>query len=124
MGSIIRDSGLGIRDSGFASDGQQTNPESQIANPDGVRVFIYDNYPAGIGFSAPLYQMHGELLANTRKLIAECPCENGCPGCVGPIGNTGPFAKLAALRILDLLLACTEDTKDTKELHGAEVQPF
>ena len=47
---------------------------------------------------------HAELLAATQRLIAECPCENGCPGCVGPIGNTGPLAKTAALRILDLLL--------------------
>ena len=68
------------------------------------RVFIYDNYPGGIGFSAPLYRMHDELLEATRRLITECPCEHGCPGCVGPIGNTGPLAKMAALRILDLLL--------------------
>jgi DEAD/DEAH box helicase domain-containing protein len=65
---------------------------------------VYDNYPGGIGFSAPLFGMHDELLANTHRLIAECPCESGCPGCVGPIGNTGPLAKSAALRILDLLL--------------------
>ena len=45
-----------------------------------------------------------ELLEATRRLIAECECENGCPGCVGPVGNTGPLAKAAALRILDLLL--------------------
>ena len=68
------------------------------------RIFIYDNYPGGIGFSAPLFRVHHELLAATQRLIAECPCENGCPGCVGPIGNTGPLAKTAALRILDLLL--------------------
>ncbi|MFN7984891.1 MAG: DEAD/DEAH box helicase [Vicinamibacterales bacterium] len=68
------------------------------------RIFIYDNYPGGIGFSAPLYRMHEELLTATQKLIAECPCESGCPGCVGPVGNTGPLAKTAALRILDLLL--------------------
>ena len=69
------------------------------------RIFIYDNYPGGIGFSAPLHRMHDELLVATHRLIAECPCESGCPGCVGPIGNTGPLAKTAALRILDLLLA-------------------
>jgi DEAD/DEAH box helicase domain-containing protein len=69
-----------------------------------ARIFIYDNYPAGIGFSQPLHRMHDNLLGETRRLIAECPCENGCPGCVGPIGNTGPLAKTAALRILDLLL--------------------
>ena len=48
--------------------------------------------------------MHHELLTGTRRLIAECGCENGCPGCVGPMGNTGPLAKAAALRILDLVL--------------------
>jgi len=69
------------------------------------RIFIYDNYPGGIGFSAPLFRMHEELLTATERLIAECPCESGCPGCVGPIGNTGPLAKTAALRILGLLLA-------------------
>jgi DEAD/DEAH box helicase domain-containing protein len=68
------------------------------------RIFIYDNYPGGIGFSQPLFRMHGELLETTRRLIAECECANGCPGCVGPVGNTGPLAKTAALRILDLLL--------------------
>ncbi len=69
------------------------------------RIFIYDNYPGGIGFSAPLFRMHEELLTATERLISECPCEHGCPGCVGPIGNTGPLAKTAALRILSLLLA-------------------
>jgi DEAD/DEAH box helicase domain-containing protein len=49
--------------------------------------------------------MHQELLTGARHLIAQCECENGCPGCVGPVGNTGPLAKAAALRILDLLLA-------------------
>jgi len=68
------------------------------------RIFVYDNYPGGIGFSAPLYEMHDELLASTRRLIAECPCEIGCPGCVGPVGSTGALAKTAALRILDLLV--------------------
>ena len=50
--------------------------------------------------------MHGELLGGTRRLIAECECENGCPGLRrARSGNTGPLAKAAALRILDLLLA-------------------
>jgi DEAD/DEAH box helicase domain-containing protein len=96
-------------------------------------IFVYDNYPGGIGFSAPLYDVHHELLAGTRRLIAECPCENGCPGCVGPIGNTGPLAKSAALRILQLLLADTKDTEltegteeigDRDRAAGEEVVPF
>jgi DEAD/DEAH box helicase domain-containing protein len=68
------------------------------------RIFIYDNYPGGIGFSEPLYRMHDELVAGTHRLISECECENGCPACVGPVGNTGPLAKIAALRILGLLM--------------------
>jgi len=86
--------------------------------PFSPRIFVYDNYPGGIGFSVPLYEMHDELLAKTRQLITDCECENGCPGCVGPVGNTGPLAKAAALRILDLLgqtkISTTEDTADTE----------
>jgi DEAD/DEAH box helicase domain-containing protein len=91
-------SGLGTRDSGLA------NPESRTPNPDDVQVFVYDNYPGGIGFSAPMFQMHDELLAKTRQLIAECDCEHGCPGCVGPLGDIGPMAKPAATRMLDQLI--------------------
>jgi DEAD/DEAH box helicase domain-containing protein len=67
-------------------------------------IFIYDNYPGGIGFSQPLYGMHQQLLEQTRELISTCPCESGCPSCVGPQGQTGPFAKAVASRILDMLL--------------------
>ena len=84
-----------------------------------VRVFVYDNYPGGIGFSKPLFEMHGELLDATRKLIAECECDNGCPGCVGPIGNTGPHAKAVALRILDMMAQATDATRGSA-LRGAE----
>jgi DEAD/DEAH box helicase domain-containing protein len=68
------------------------------------RIFVYDNYPGGIGFSEPLFRMHADLLARTRELIAGCECAHGCPTCVGPVGNTGPLAKLVALRILDLIV--------------------
>jgi DEAD/DEAH box helicase domain-containing protein len=65
---------------------------------------MYDAYPGGIGFSAPLFGMHAELLTRTRDLVAACPCDNGCPSCVGPVGETGPLAKTVALRLLDHLL--------------------
>jgi ATP-dependent helicase YprA (DUF1998 family) len=68
-------------------------------------IFIYDNYPGGIGFSRPLFEMHAPLLERTRELVVGCPCESGCPSCVGPEGNTGPHAKEVALRILDELLS-------------------
>jgi DEAD/DEAH box helicase domain-containing protein len=71
--------------------------------PDEPRIFIYDNYPGGIGFSQPLFGMQADLLARTRALIERCECDHGCPTCVGPVGDTGPLAKTVALRILDLL---------------------
>ena len=77
-------------------------PEALAAEPN---VFIYDNYPGGIGFSRPLFDMHDLLLERTRDLIDGCPCQSGCPSCVGPEGNTGPFAKSVASRILAALLS-------------------
>jgi DEAD/DEAH box helicase domain-containing protein len=77
-------------------------PEALAVEP---KVFVYDNYPGGIGFSRPLYDVHALLLERTRDLIAGCPCESGCPSCVGPEGNTGPHAKRVASMILDRLLA-------------------
>ena len=71
---------------------------------DEPRIFLYDSYPGGIGFSEPLYRMHDELLAKTRELIAGCTCERGCPTCVGPIGDGSSLAKAVALRMLDLLI--------------------
>jgi DEAD/DEAH box helicase domain-containing protein len=78
-----------------------------VALPEEPRIFIYDNYPGGIGFSAPLFGMHAELVARTRELIAGCECEHGCPTCVGPVGDVGPMGKTVALRILNLLQADT-----------------
>ncbi len=75
------------------------------AKADTPRIFLYDAYPGGIGFSAPLWGMQTDLLSKTSALIAGCDCESGCPMCVGPIGETGPLAKTVALRILEHLLA-------------------
>jgi DEAD/DEAH box helicase domain-containing protein len=66
-------------------------------------IFLYDNFPGGIGFSEPLFGMHEALIARTRELIAECPCQSGCPSCVGPEGATGPLAKAAASHLLGQL---------------------
>ena len=114
-------------DIGLSIDGGSLERSSRTGGRGGVpealalepNIFIYDNYPGGIGFSAPLYEMHRELLTGTRRLVAECPCENGCPGCVGPVGDTGPMAKAAALRILDLVL---EDA--STDSSAMEVQAF
>ena len=69
-------------------------------------LFLYDNYPGGIGLSVPLYDLRDEVIAGARALVSACECRFGCPACVGPIlatdeaGNRSP--KIAALRVLDL----------------------
>jgi DEAD/DEAH box helicase domain-containing protein len=81
--------------------GAAARPADIAAEP---HVFIYDNYPGGIGFSRPLFDMHLLLLERTRELIDGCPCASGCPSCVGPEGNTGPHAKEVASTILRQVL--------------------
>ncbi len=66
-------------------------------------LYLYDNYPGGVGQSAPLYEMTVALLKDTAELLARCPCGDGCPSCVGPVGEVGERGKFAAMRLLDAL---------------------
>jgi len=68
-------------------------------------LYLFDAYPGGIGFSEPLFRAHALLISQTRELITNCTCEQGCPSCVGPAGDLAPRAKEAALAILDRLCA-------------------
>ena len=68
-------------------------------------VFVYDNYPGGIGLSEPLYRLHGRLLSESQRLIAACPCREGCPSCVGPVGEVGSRGKAVALALLEAVMA-------------------
>ncbi len=95
LGLSIDTDGLGP---GAREGGAATDP----------RIFLYDNYPGGIGFSQPLFTLHDRLLADTRRLIADCGCEIGCPSCVGPIGDVGPRAKELALALATRLGAAAE----------------
>jgi DEAD/DEAH box helicase domain-containing protein len=106
-------------DIGLSVDGVSLGGASRVggvdrssvgASPSGVgdlavepTIYLYDNYPGGIGFSEPLFGMHGELVARTRELIEGCPCQSGCPSCVGPEGATGPRAKAVASLLLSRL---------------------
>jgi DEAD/DEAH box helicase domain-containing protein len=100
-------------DIGLSVDGGSLDRSTRTGGKGGVpealqvepNIFIYDNYPGGIGFSRPLFEMHDVLLGRTYDLISTCPCSSGCPSCVGPEGNTGPHAKGVASQILHMLLA-------------------
>ena len=66
-------------------------------------LFLYDNFPGGIGLAAPLHKGRSRLLELTAQLVAACSCEAGCPSCVGALGEVGEKGKQVALRVLRLL---------------------
>jgi DEAD/DEAH box helicase domain-containing protein len=49
------------------------------------RLYLFERTPAGLGFSAALYDLHEELLESARLLVEHCGCTQGCPACVGPV---------------------------------------
>jgi len=63
-------------------------------------IFIYDNFPGGIGLSPSLFDLEIELLERCRKTISACLCKEGCPSCVGPTKESGKQAKQVALEIM------------------------
>ena len=67
-------------------------------------LYLYDNYPGGIGQSAALFKLSTRLIEGAAKLLTGCACESGCPGCVGPIGEVGERGKEVAGRILAAML--------------------
>jgi DEAD/DEAH box helicase domain-containing protein len=72
-------------------------------------LYLYDNFPGGIGQSEPLFQMRRALIEKAGELLAACPCKGGCPSCVGPQGEVGEKAKEVAQRIVAAILADGRD---------------
>jgi len=66
-------------------------------------VILYDEVPAGIGFSQKLFELHDQLVKSALELVSECPCVDGCPSCVGPGGENGMGGKQETLAILKQL---------------------
>jgi DEAD/DEAH box helicase domain-containing protein len=82
--------------------GVHADPQAQFA--DGLpAVVLYDQVPAGIGFSERLYDLHDPLIAQAYDLVKACGCEDGCPSCVGPGGENGYGGKLEATALLGKL---------------------
>jgi DEAD/DEAH box helicase domain-containing protein len=67
-------------------------------------LFIYDNYPGGMGFSHQLFDDSRVLLEKTLQLISKCECPGGCPSCVGPVREVGEKSKEVAITLLKEIL--------------------
>lgn len=76
-------------------------------------IFIYDGYPGGVGLSKTGYDRIEPLMRDTRELLADCPCDTGCPACVQSphCGNANePLDKDLARQLLERVLG--DETTD------------
>ena len=89
--------------------GLHTDPSLATLGQPGV--VIYDDVPAGIGFSQKLFELHEELVQRGLELVQECECEDGCPSCVGPAGENGMGGKAETLAILRELVRPAQSRK-------------
>jgi DEAD/DEAH box helicase domain-containing protein len=87
--------------------GVHSDPKSPLTDGQPT-IVIYDQVPAGVGFSQRLFEIHDELMARAHELVAACGCTDGCPSCVGPAGENVQGGKQEALA---LLAALTLDDK-------------
>ncbi len=78
--------------------------DSQSSLADGQPVVVlYEQVPAGVGFSERLFELHDEIMLRTYELVQACECTDGCPSCVGPGGEDGSGSKLETLALLKML---------------------
>jgi len=71
-------------------------------------VFIYDGVPGGAGLAKAAFDRAKDLLVYTRRIIATCDCETGCPSCVHSpkcSSENRPIDKNAAIFLLDQLIS-------------------
>jgi DEAD/DEAH box helicase domain-containing protein len=85
--------------------GLSTNYHHQTGCP---TIFIYDGHPGGVGITRQGFHEFGRLVSDARRLLAECPCESGCPSCVQSpkCGNLNePLSKGGALALMGRMIA-------------------
>jgi DEAD/DEAH box helicase domain-containing protein len=84
--------------------GLSTNVHPQTGEP---TIFIYDGHPGGIGITRRGFDCFERLVGDALGLVAECPCESGCPSCVQSpkCGNLNePLFKAGAIGVMEAML--------------------
>jgi DEAD/DEAH box helicase domain-containing protein len=79
--------------------GLSTNVHFQTGLP---TVFVYDGHAGGVGITARGYARFEGWAADTARLLAGCPCRDGCPSCVQSpkCGNLNDMLDKAGARTL------------------------
>ncbi len=67
-------------------------------------LYLYDNFPGGVGYSAILYSEYRKIFKAAGEAITACRCQEGCPSCVGAVGNGYEAQKKPALRLIEAIL--------------------
>ena len=109
LGTVLRTVGTVLlmcdpRDLSISTSSAQGGPEA-LLNPE---LFLYDNFPGGIGQSEPLFRMRDRLGAQALELLEACPCNAGCPSCTGAPGEVGDKAKEVAQVLAKALTSAAE----------------
>jgi DEAD/DEAH box helicase domain-containing protein len=79
--------------------GLSTNVHHQTARP---TIFVYDGHAGGAGLTERGFSRFGAWTADTARMLAGCPCRDGCPSCVQSpkCGNLNDFLDKGAARVL------------------------
>src|SRR5215213_6208168 len=86
--------------------GLSTNIHPQTGLP---TIFVYDGHAGGVGITERGFERFEGWVEDTAKMLAGCPCSEGCPSCVQSpkCGNLNDYLdKEGALTLLRRLLAC------------------
>jgi DEAD/DEAH box helicase domain-containing protein len=94
--------------------GLSTNIHFQTGRP---TVFVYDGHPGGVGIAERGFESFEGWVADTAKMLAGCPCPDGCPSCVQSpkCGNLNEMLdKAGALKMLKRLLDAGGEEADSR----------
>ncbi len=88
------------------SDPHDLRAVSQVKAPftELPTLYLYDNFPGGVGYSQKIYQEYREVFKAARDVITMCHCSEGCPSCIGPSYQGGEAVKQPALQLLEVIL--------------------
>ena len=85
--------------------GLSTNIHPQTGLP---TIFVYDGHAGGVGITERGFERFEGWVEDTAKMLAGCPCSDGCPSCVQSpkCGNLNDYLdKEGALTLLRRMLA-------------------